>query len=96
MVDLDLVRRDVGGRVPVDLPALAGSPQRTTVAPADDSLDEPDETINLTLSSPSNATLGSPSSSTLTIQDNDVALPTVSISAPVVRRCARSSPAERP
>ncbi len=64
---------------------LSFSPGQTSrsfvVSIADDSLDEPDETINLMLSSPSNATLGSPSSSTLTIQDNDVALPTVSISA---------------
>ena len=43
---------------------------------ADDSLDEPNETVIVTLSSPSNATLGSDSVHTYTITDND--------SAPVV------------
>ena len=37
----------------------------------DDSLDEPDETVIVTLSSPSNATLGSDSVHTYTINDND-------------------------
>jgi hypothetical protein len=37
----------------------------------DDSLDEPDETVRLTLSNQTVATLGSPSSATLTIEDND-------------------------
>jgi hypothetical protein len=64
---------------------LSFSPGQTSktfnISIVNDSLDEPDETVNLALSSPSNATLGSPSSSTLTIQDDDVALPTVSISA---------------
>jgi len=64
---------------------LTFSPGQTSrtfnISIVNDSLDEPDETVNLALSSPSNVTLGSPSSSTLTIQDNDVALPTVSISA---------------
>lgn len=44
----------------------------------DDSLDEPNETVTLLLSSPSNAILGSPSGHTFTIQDNDVpTVPTV-------------------
>ena len=41
------------------------------VAIIDDSVDEPDETVNVTLSDPVNATLGSPSTGVLTIQDND-------------------------
>src|SRR5207247_175077 len=44
-----------------------------------DSLDENDETVNLTLSNPSNASLGA-SSATLTIADDDAA-PTVSFSS---------------
>src|SRR5205823_760714 len=38
-------------------------------------------TINLSLSSPNNATLGTVANATLTIVDNDISLPTVSISA---------------
>ena len=45
----------------------------------DDVTDEPDETFDIVLSSPSSATLGSPSSATATITDNDD-LPVVSVS----------------
>ena len=37
----------------------------------EDSLDEPAETLNLTLSNPTNAVLGLPATATLTIMDND-------------------------
>ncbi|MBI1880017.1 MAG: hypothetical protein HYR94_17665 [Chloroflexi bacterium] len=47
----------------------------------DDTLDESDETVNLTLSAPTNATLGAPNPATLTIVDDD-AVPTVQFSAP--------------
>jgi hypothetical protein len=36
-----------------------------------DTLDEPDETVDLTLTNPTNASLGSPAAATLTIQDDD-------------------------
>lgn len=45
--------------------------QTFSVPITNDSLDEPDETVNLTLSSPVNATLGPPVHATLTIVDND-------------------------
>jgi len=48
---------------------------------ADDSLAELDETLQIGLSNPSNASLGATASATLTISDNDVARPTVSMSA---------------
>jgi len=41
------------------------------VSIVNDTLDEEDETVNLTLGSPINATLGSPTSAPLTILDND-------------------------
>ncbi|MCX6048179.1 MAG: hypothetical protein NT075_24020 [Chloroflexi bacterium] len=47
----------------------------------DDGLDESDETINLELSSPTNAVLGIPSAATLTITDNDNP-PTVQFGSP--------------
>jgi hypothetical protein len=46
----------------------------------DDSMYEGAETVNLTLSSPSNATLGSPSTAVLTINDNE-SQPTVAFSS---------------
>ncbi|HEX8119085.1 MAG TPA: Calx-beta domain-containing protein, partial [Pyrinomonadaceae bacterium] len=48
------------------------------VTVADDTLDEPDETVSLNLSSPVGASLGAQSTATLTINDNDAA-PTLSI-----------------
>lgn len=51
-----------------------------SVVTAGDTLDEYDETVTLTLSTPGNATLGTPSTATLTIVDDDP-LPTVQFSA---------------
>ncbi len=51
-----------------------------SVAVADDTLNEADETVNLTLSNATNATLGTPNPATLTILDDDAA-PTVAFSA---------------
>jgi hypothetical protein len=42
-----------------------------TIPIANDTSDEPNETVSLTLTSPSNAALGTPSSATLTIIDDD-------------------------
>lgn len=50
------------------------------VAVLNDSLDEADETLNLTLSSPTNASLGAPAAATLTISDDDP-LPTIQFSS---------------
>ena len=50
------------------------------VVPVDDVLSESDETVVLTLTSPTNATLGSQSVHTLTLQDDD-ALPTLDFQA---------------
>ncbi len=54
--------------------------QSFTVAVADDTLYEPDETINLALSNPANATLNTPSSALLTIVSDD-SPPTYAFSA---------------
>ncbi len=53
-----------------------GDTQKTVTVPiSDDSTVEPDETVSLSLSSPSSgAVLGEPHAATLTIEDNDVAL----------------------
>ena len=57
----------------------AGDASKTiSVSVTDDSIDEPDETFTVSLSSPSNATLGSTASSTVTITDND--MPSVTVS----------------
>ena len=50
--------------------------QTFSVPIIDDSLDEPDESLNLTLSDPVNATLGEQSSAVLTIIDDDAPSPT--------------------
>lgn len=50
---------------------------------ADDNLDESNETLNVTLSSPNYATLGTQTNTTLTIVDNDP-LPVVQFSSPTV------------
>jgi hypothetical protein len=50
----------------------------------DDTAVESSETINLALSSPVNLTLGTQNTATVTITDNDVALPTVQLSASTV------------
>jgi hypothetical protein len=57
--------------------------QSFTVPVTNDTVDENDETVNVTLSSPGGgATLGSPSSAVLTIVDNDTAAPgTIALSS---------------
>jgi hypothetical protein len=58
---------------------LAGSAAGSvTFNVTQDSLDEPDETVVVTLGGPTNATLGSPAVQTVTLQDDDAA-PTLSI-----------------
>jgi hypothetical protein len=58
-----------------------GSTQQTFDVPlTDDALDEANEALNLTLSSPTNASLGSPNPASLTIADNDPT-PTVQFSS---------------
>ncbi len=58
----------------------AGQTSKTiSIAIAEDSIDEPDETFTVSLSNPSNVTLGSSSKTTVTIEDNDKA-PTPSLS----------------
>ncbi len=64
------------------LTIAAGETSATiTVATAQDTTDESDETFTLTLSNPVNAALGHKSAATGTIADDDAALPTVSIAA---------------
>ena len=59
----------------------AGDTSKTlTVSITDDSVDEPNETFTVSLSSPSNATLGSTDSSTVTIEDDDAASARVDLS----------------
>lgn len=66
---------------PAQVTIAAGQTTGTiTIALADDSVDESDETITLDLDTPTNATLGTPASYTLTILDND-APPNVSWNA---------------
>lgn len=53
--------------------------QTFTIPICDDATDEPDETVNLSIQTPTGgATLGTPNTAVLTIQDND-ATPTISI-----------------
>ncbi|MBM4093016.1 MAG: hypothetical protein FJ276_26950, partial [Planctomycetes bacterium] len=60
----------------------AGSANATiTVTPIDDAAVEGNETVVLTLSTSASYTLGTPGSDTVTIADNEVVLPTVSIAA---------------
>ncbi|MBV9495282.1 MAG: right-handed parallel beta-helix repeat-containing protein, partial [Acidobacteria bacterium] len=55
------------------------TPKTITIPILEDTIDEPNETFALNLSSPSNATLTSPSTETITITDNDPT-PVLSIS----------------
>lgn len=51
------------------------APKTFTVSISDDTADEPDESVNLTLSNASGAALGAPSNALLTIVDNDAPPP---------------------
>jgi hypothetical protein len=53
--------------------AAGTTTQNITVTVVDDALDEPDETVIIALSGPSNATLGTVDEHTFTIIDNDSA-----------------------
>ncbi|MGQ0620177.1 MAG: Calx-beta domain-containing protein [Panacagrimonas sp.] len=61
---------------PITIPAGATS-AAVSLTVTEDAIDEADEIVNISLTSPVNATLGSPSTLALTIEDNDGA-PTVS------------------
>ena len=63
--------------------AAGETSKRVRVSVTGDTTDEPDETVRLTLSGPTNATLGSASTGVGTITDDDAA-PTVSIGSPSV------------
>ncbi|HEX8734050.1 MAG TPA: Calx-beta domain-containing protein [Pyrinomonadaceae bacterium] len=61
------------------------TPKTFTVTICDDSIDEPDETVNLSLSTGGNQLGGAQTSATLTITDNDEpSPPTVSVNSPSV------------
>ncbi len=64
----------------ISIPAGSASATRT-VTPIDDSTVESAETVILTLSANAAYTVGSPSAGTVTIADNDIVLPTVTVSA---------------
>jgi hypothetical protein len=57
------------------------TPTIVTIPIANDTLVEPDETVNLTLGSPTGATIGTQNTATLNIVDNDI-LSTLQFSAP--------------
>lgn len=85
-VTVDYATSDGLAMSPEDYSAVSGmlsfKPGETSktfsVPIVNDAIPEIDETVNLTLSNPSNATLGSPSAATLTIVDNDGVPPTCS------------------
>ena len=61
------------------------APKSVQVSVTDDALNEPDESLNLSLSNPAGgAAFGSPTVATLTISDNNDPLPTLSIDSLVV------------
>lgn len=57
------------------------TPMTFQVTIADDMLDEPDETVNLTLSNAAGAGLGSPGTAVLTIVDDELPIPVAAIPA---------------
>ena len=72
--ELQLIRTDytlANGTLTITAGATSGT--ITIGSIVDDSLDEPNETVIVTLSNPSNATLGSDKVHTYTINDNDSA-----------------------